>query len=64
MRYALIALLLLSGCALREQIIADRIMAKGPLCEKMGYTPNTDSFRDCQIRLYQADEAGVAVLVR
>lgn len=53
----LILVLLLSGCALHEQMIADRIAGKAVQCEKIGYTPNTDAFRNCQLQLYRADEA-------
>jgi hypothetical protein len=52
----------LSGCAWRDEIIADRIAGKAATCEKMGYTPDTDAFRNCQVQLYQADEAGGAAM--
>lgn len=57
---ALVLLLALSGCALHEQMIADRIAAQGPTCEKMGYTRDTDAFRNCQMQLYQSDQARAA----
>ena len=55
MRYALL-FVFLGGCALHEQMIADQILSKGPTCEKLGYSPDTDAFRACQIQLYQADQ--------
>lgn len=53
----LIVLLLLQGCALHEQMISDRISAKGPTCEKLGFQKDTDPYRQCQIQLYQTDQA-------
>lgn len=42
MRYALL-LLLLAGCMTPEQIIAKH----APFCEKLGYTTDTDPWRQC-----------------
>lgn len=53
----LIVLLLLQGCALHEQMISDRIAAKGPICEKMGFQKDTDPYRQCQLQLYHTDQA-------
>ena len=64
MRCLLIAVVLLNGCALRQSIIEDRIASHAPTCAKMGYKPDTDAFRDCQLRLYQAGEQGASVLIR
>lgn len=55
MRY-LFVLLLLAGCATPEQR-ADRMIGKfGPMCERLGYTPATDRFRDCIVQMHAADE--------
>lgn len=46
MRYLLIALVLV-GCATPEQR-AERAMVRfGPYCEKLGYTADTDQWRNC-----------------
>jgi hypothetical protein len=59
----LIVLLLLQGCALHEQMIADRISAKGPTCEKLGFQKDTDPYRQCQIQLYQTEQANSAAAI-
>lgn len=49
MRYLLLALLL-SGCT-RQEIATMKmeraIEDRGPACEKLGYTKDTDPWRDC-----------------
>lgn len=62
MRFVL--LLLLSGCALRDAMIEQRIADAAPMCAKMGYKPDTDAFRDCQLKIYHANEAGAVMLVK
>lgn len=51
MRYLLLALML-AGCATQDE----RIAAKAPSCEKMGYEKGSDAFRNCQLQLYQTDQ--------
>lgn len=46
MRYLLL-LLLLSGCATEEERAAEVLAAFGPYCEKLGYTKDTDAWRQC-----------------
>ena len=48
MRY-IVALMLLAlvGCATPEQRAQQVLQAYGPYCEKLGYTPNTDAWRQC-----------------
>jgi hypothetical protein len=46
MRYLCI-LLLLSGCETQEQRASELIAAYGPYCEKLGYTKDTDAWRQC-----------------
>jgi|AntAceMinimDraft_12_1070368.scaffolds.fasta_scaffold147500_2 hypothetical protein len=38
---------LLVGCATPEQKAERMIKRYGPMCEKLGYTKNTDQWRDC-----------------
>ena len=46
MRYLLIAILLV-GCATPEQR-ADRALSRyGPYCEKLGFAPDSDAYRNC-----------------
>jgi len=52
MRY-LCLILLLSGCATPEQRAAEVLAAYGPYCEQLGYTKNTDAWRQC----IQAEDA-------
>lgn len=47
MRYALIVLLL-AGCAVSPQEKAEKAIARqAPYCEKLGYKPQTDGWRNC-----------------
>ena len=46
MRY-LWLLVLLAGCATPAQQAAEVIAAFGPYCESLGYTRNTDPWRQC-----------------
>jgi len=46
MRY-LWLLVLLSGCVTQEQRAADVLAAFGPYCEQLGYTKDTDPWRQC-----------------
>ena len=46
MRY-LCLLVLLAGCATPAERAADVIAAFGPYCESLGYTKNTDPWRQC-----------------
>jgi len=59
-RYALsgVVVILLSGCmtpaerAARAQAeVEEMIKVYGPACEKLGYKPDTDLWRDCILRL-------------
>lgn len=64
MRYVLIALLL-AGCASRSELMERQMTSYVPMCEKLGFKADTDAFRDCQLRLYQADGQGVVpILIR
>ena len=48
MRYVWIFLVLvLAGCATPEERAQQVIAAYGPYCERLGYTPNTDTWRQC-----------------
>jgi hypothetical protein len=47
MRYLLILAVFLFGCATPEQRAQQVIDAFGPYCEKLGFTPNTDPWRQC-----------------
>ena len=48
MRYILPFLLIaLAGCMTVEQRAQQTLAAYGPYCEKLGYTPNTDAWRQC-----------------
>lgn len=56
MRYLIIPLLLLSGCAMTPEQQAKAIFDHyGPLCENIGYTKGTEKYGDCVVRQYQAD---------
>ncbi|MBE0620305.1 MAG: hypothetical protein IH605_06905 [Burkholderiales bacterium] len=46
MRY-LWLFVLLSGCATMEERAADVLATFGPYCEKLGYTKDTDPWRQC-----------------
>jgi hypothetical protein len=46
MRY-LWLILLLSGCATQEERAVEVLAAFGPYCEKLGYTRDTDAWRQC-----------------
>lgn len=60
MRYAfVIVACLLAGCASVEE----RIAAQASTCQKMGYKPDTDAFRGCQISLYQAEQQTSAAIL-
>ena len=52
MRYLLIALML-SGCAAR----VDGFTKTAEACEKLGYTKETDQFRDCQVKFFQMEQS-------
>lgn len=55
MRYAVV-LLLLAGCAITpEQRAATMISRFGPVCDKLGFQPNTDGWRNCVLQ-----QAGIA----
>lgn len=56
MRIALV-LLLIGGCAWNDALVEKHIADTAPFCAKMGYAPNTDAFRDCQLKLYQSNAA-------
>ncbi len=55
--------LLLSACATTpqqraarvEKDVEEMVQVYGPGCEKLGYTADTDQWRDCVIRLNQRD---------
>lgn len=56
--------LLLAGCTTPEQKAArmqaemDRLMRSyGPACEKLGYSSNTDAWRNCVLQLSVRDDA-------
>ena len=60
MRSIAVSLLVLvvAGCATQaeraaavERDVADMIRVYGPGCEKLGYKPDSDSWRDCVLRL-------------
>ena len=40
-------LLLLTGCGTQEQRAAEVLAAYGPYCESLGYTRDTDAWRQC-----------------
>ena len=46
MRY-LWLLLILTGCVTQAERAADVLAAYGPYCESLGYTKDTDAFRQC-----------------
>jgi uncharacterized protein YceK len=46
MRY-LCVFVLLSGCATVDERAAETLAAFGPYCEKLGYTKDTDAWRQC-----------------
>lgn len=53
MRYLVFAVLL-SGCSAQEVAKRDAeraISTYGPACEKLGFSLNTDPWRDCIIRM-------------
>jgi len=58
------AVALLAGCATTPEERAARVQADvdqmiatyGPGCEKLGYRPNDDKWRDCVLRLATRDE--------
>ena len=59
----LAAALALAGCATPEQRAAQwqwevdqMIVVYGPACEKLGYKPNDDPWRDCVLRLSARDD--------
>lgn len=61
-RVGLIALVVLAGCATPEERAArvqkdveSMIQTYGPGCEKLGYKPDTDQWRDCVIKLSTKD---------
>lgn len=54
----LLSILLLAGCATQEQRAAqmqreveDMVRVYGPACDKLGFRPDTDPWRDCVLRL-------------
>ena len=56
--------ILLAGCATQAERAAaaqrevdDMVKVYGPACEKLGYKPNTDGWRDCVLRLADHDSA-------
>lgn len=60
MRAFIVSLLILvvSGCATQEQRAAqiqrevdDMVRVYGPACDKLGFKPDTDPWRDCVLRL-------------
>jgi len=46
MRYLLIALVL-AGCATPEKRAENAIAKFGPYCEKLGYSKDSDKWREC-----------------
>ena len=46
-RFCILAVLVIAGCATPEQRAQQVIAAYGPYCEKLGYTPNSDPWRQC-----------------
>lgn len=57
------SLLCLSGCttpqerAMQQQADMDRIIIEfGPACARLGYSPNSDLWRNCVIQLSTKDE--------
>ncbi|MES2299190.1 MAG: membrane lipoprotein lipid attachment site-containing protein [Pseudomonadota bacterium] len=61
---ALVAGLMLAACATpyddqaRLQHDMERIISVyGPACEKLGYAPNTDQWRNCMLQLSIKDDA-------
>ena len=41
---------LLVGCATPQEKAEQMIERYGPMCEKLGYTKNTDPWRDCILK--------------
>lgn len=59
----LLAALLLGACstpqdraAYQQQRVDSMMMEYGPACQRLGYSPNTDQWRDCVIHLNSQDE--------
>lgn len=57
MRYLLIALILLAGCATPEQRAEKDIAKYAPYCEKLGYSQASDQWRDCIQKQASDDKA-------
>lgn len=60
----LTAAILLAGCATpaqqaayKQQDMDRRIAIYGPACNKLGFNPNTDQWRNCMLQLNFQDEA-------
>lgn len=47
MRYLVVVVLLLSGCATAEQRATQDIARFAPYCEKLGHRASTDNWRKC-----------------
>ena len=47
MRLTLLLMLLISACATPEQKAERAISRFAPYCERLGYQPDTDKWRDC-----------------
>lgn len=62
MRYLLI-LLLLAGCASREERQAELIGKTEQACEKLGFKADSPEMRDCKLRLYESATRRPAVAV-
>ena len=65
MRYiSVMFVFLLGACATpqeRAESVANYINVNyGPLCEKLGYAPGSDPYRNCMLSMYNADQAGYA----
>lgn len=63
MRYALLAVFVLSGCATPADRAArmDAMIAKaGEACEKLGFKPDTDAMANCKLQLLNSADANSA----
>ena len=50
MRYVLLCLLL-AGCAITPEQRAERMVSRfGPVCDKLGFQPDSDAWRNCVLQ--------------
>lgn len=59
MKYMLLVVVLVAGCATPEQWAQQVIAEFGPYCEKLGYKKDTDAWRQC-IQIEDAKAAAAA----